>query len=81
MKSVHSVGQSRTVGQHDQLGTVTGVEFGEQVADVGLHRRVGDDKSVRYLEVGQTQCHGSQHLLLALSERRQSRYVCLLVGR
>ena len=32
--------QACPVSQHDQLCTVAGVKFGEQVADVGFHRRV-----------------------------------------
>jgi hypothetical protein len=45
------------VGDHHQLGAVPGGELGQQVADVGLHRRVADEQPFGDLDVGQPVRH------------------------
>ena len=56
------------VGEHDELRAVAQVELEQQVRDVRLHRRLGEDQAVGDLAVGQALGDERQDLALALGE-------------
>ncbi len=60
------------MGEQDQVDTVTGAEFVQQMRDVGLDGRFGDEQRGGDLGVGAALCHLVQDLAFAGVRRRRA---------